>query len=88
MCIFQMIWNLLGMSLHYVVYNRKSVRKIIFYLCICLHGYSHVYAGASRGQKKGLYPLEWKIEAIVSCLASVLQTELWFFTKISNALSC
>lgn len=56
--------------------------------CICLEGFVHMSAFASRGQRRALGPLEQEFPEIVSSLMWELETELMASEKAVCILNC
>lgn len=55
-------------------------------VCLCLFVYMFVSLDAHRGQKEMSDPLELVLQAFVSCLARVLESELQLSDSVLNAL--
>ena len=50
-------------------------------------GYVHMSVGDRGGQKRAPYPLELKLQVVVSCLMWVLRIELQSSAKAVNTLN-
>lgn len=59
---------------------------IYVFACTCMH-VCHMCVYAQKSQKKIPDPLEPKLQALVSCLAWVLGTELEFSGRVGS-MSC
>lgn len=58
----------------------------IYFIVYYVYVYEHMPAGARRGQKKVLYPIEPELRAVVGCPGSFLGTELQSSERAASAL--
>lgn len=64
---------------------RVEPSHCVLFMCACICSY--VFAGAHGGQKGTSDPLDLELEAFVSCLISVLGSELGPFGTAVSALN-